>query len=79
MLEWNFCAVLPDRSSPAQPPTAAYFIFCDDLNEKDSCLPSPLGSVPHADTQSVSLADCTGVMRCLIYSGMIYSFEGKKK
>ena len=38
----------------------------------------PLLSVPHTDKQAVAPADCAGVMRCLLYSRVIYSFEGKK-
>ena len=39
----------------------------------------PLLTVPHTDKQAVALADCTGVTRCLLYSRVIYSFEGKNQ
>lgn len=38
----------------------------------------PLLSVPHTDKQAMAPANCAGVTRCLLYSRVIYSFEGKK-
>lgn len=61
------------------PLPSALLIFCGDLNEKDSWLVSfPFSSVSYTEKQAASLADCTGVICCLNYSRIIYSFEGKK-